>query len=177
MNPIGNLFLDHLKAGLPGVSQARGAEHSEACLVCLSLQNHSTGVELLVDGSFNQSFQVWWNDKLTSQIQRSWADEQEAVESAACGIAFLLILQLTAFTVIERTRKGTGFDYWLGHEDNESILEARLEVSGILKAEKDSEIKKRVREKLGQVDRSNNRLPAYIVIVEFSRPLSYVEQK
>jgi hypothetical protein len=47
----------------------------------------------------------------------------------------MLIRQLTQFTVIERSRKGTGFDYWLGSEDEAGELpfqnKVRLEVSGI----------------------------------------------
>jgi hypothetical protein len=35
----------------------------------------------------------------------------------AVGVAVLLSKQLTGFTVIQRSRKGTGFDYWLGDED------------------------------------------------------------
>ena len=51
------------------------------------------------------------------------------------------------YTVIHRSRKGTGFDYWLGDEKNEDELplqsKARLEVSGIRRADaKESELNK-----------------------------------
>jgi len=34
----------------------------------------------------------------------------------------VLILQLTNLTVIERSRKGTGFDYWLGIQDSTATM-------------------------------------------------------
>jgi hypothetical protein len=47
--------------------------------------------------------------------------------------AILLMRALTGYTVIERSRKGTGFDWWLGTEDNLFQGKVRLEVSGILR--------------------------------------------
>ncbi|MFN6464941.1 MAG: hypothetical protein RMZ41_024410 [Nostoc sp. DedVER02] len=51
----------------------------------------------------------------------------------------MLIRQLTEFTVIERSRKGTGFDYWLGSEEETGELpfqnKVRLQVPGIRKAD------------------------------------------
>jgi hypothetical protein len=35
------------------------------------------------------------------------------------GINLMPLTKLTDFTVIERSRKGTGFDYWLGSETND----------------------------------------------------------
>ena len=61
---------------------------------------------------------------------------QEATEWGACGVAILVVNQVTGKVVIERSKKGTGFDYWLGDNDDGDSLpfanSARLEVSGIL---------------------------------------------
>ena len=100
---------------------------------------------------------------------------------AAYGVAILLILQLTTLTVIERSRKGTGFDYWLGSQDSTTMLPfqrmARLEVSGIRKGNR-SQIKARVKQKTEQTGVSDAEgLPAYIIVVEFSRPISVVSAK
>jgi len=96
------------------------------------------------------------------------------------GIAFMLIRQLTQFTVIERSRKGTGFDYWLGSEDEAGELpfqnKVRLEVSGIRKAD-DSRVRARIKQKIEQTNPSDGEFPAYIIIVEFSRPLSFIVEK
>jgi hypothetical protein len=112
----------------------------------------------------------------------SWNDKEEATEFGACAIAILVILDLTDYTVISRAAKGGGFDYWLGKEENDEELpsyqnKARLEVSGILRGN-DSDIQSRVRKKLKQVEPSDDTtLPAYIVVVEFSKPLSLVVKK
>ena len=66
---------------------------------------------------------------------------------------------------------GTGFDYWLG--DKDSVLfqkKARLEVSGILKGD-DTAISRRYTSKVEQTHKSDElQLPAYISVIEFSRP-------
>src|SRR5436189_2851572 len=107
---MSELDLKLLKEGLPGVSKVRGVEHAEACLVCLALQGHSSGVELKINGTYDETLRVVWDDILMEQIRRSWNDLDDATESGACGIAFLLILTLTEYTIIRRSHKGTGFD-------------------------------------------------------------------
>jgi hypothetical protein len=180
MSHIRDLILSRLNNGLPGIHPKVGAVHAQACLVCFYEQNHSPGVILEVDGSFKTAFHVQWNETVTDQMLRSWRDPQETTEWGACGIAFLLILELTKYTVIERSRKGTGIDYWLTDRENEPVLpfqySARLEVSGIREDEK--AVKTRVRKKVKQSNVSDDSgLPAYIVVVEFSKPLSYVEKR
>ncbi|BAU14873.1 hypothetical protein LEP3755_54280 [Leptolyngbya sp. NIES-3755] len=97
------------------------------------------------------------------------------------GVAFLLILQLTDLTVIERSRKGTGFDYWLGSQDSATTLPfermARLEVSGIRRGNR-GQVNTRVKQKIEQTRTSDAQgLPAYIIVVEFSRPISMISTK
>lgn len=172
------LNLNVLKEGLPGVSKVRGAEHAEASMVCFELHQHPVGVELEVKGSFEESFRVIWSDVLTEQIQRAWNDVDDATESGASGIAFLLILSLTEYTIIERSRKGTGFDYHLGYRDKSPFQNmASLEVSGIFKASSERDIMRRVEQKRLQTDSSDDELPTFIVVVEFSNPLAYMVQK
>jgi len=117
-------------------------------------------------------------------MRRSWADLQEATEYGAVAIAILLIVKYTEYTIIERAVKGTGFDYWLLEESlytEDEIFplgSARLEVSGIIHAEKETEILARVREKIRQTNVSDDtRLPALIVVVEFSRPAAHMVRK
>jgi hypothetical protein len=107
-------------------------------------------------------------------MRRCWADDDEATEYGACGVAIVFMKALTGFSVVQRSWKTTGFDYWLGH-DNSPLFQgkARLEVSGIRRGD-DSQISSRARIKLGQVARSASRIPAYVVIVEFSRPTARV---
>jgi hypothetical protein len=172
------LYLSNLKVGLPGISEVTGAYHAEACLVCFDLCHHPVGVDIEVKGIQNCHFRIIWSDVVTDQIRRSWNDFDDATENGACGIAFLLILALTKYTVIERARKGGGFDYYLGYKDTLIFQSAaRLEVSGILRAASENDIEQRIRRKLEQTRRSDGSLPAYIVVVEFAKPVSYVVKK
>jgi len=130
----GVLTLSSLEQGLPGLGPTWGKFLSEASRCCLEVHDHPNGVQLRVNGISDTALELRWKDEVTDQIRASWNDHQEMTEYGACGIAILLILKLTGFTVIRRARKGEGVDYWLGHKDSELPFQdaARLEVSGIL---------------------------------------------
>lgn len=173
-----SLTLESLQDGLPGLTQAWGKLLCEASTFCLVAQSHSKGVELKVKGMTNTAFNLYWQAEITEQIKAAWNDEQDLTEFGACGIAILLILKLTGFTVIERARKGTGVDYWLGYKNTDRPFQnaARLEVSGILNGDM-SAVKTRVNKKLKQTTPTDGALPAFIVVVEFSKPLSHLVKK
>ena len=180
MGQIQVLSLQSLSQGLPAITPAFGAAIAEAGAICLTDEAHEPGVILEVEGEFATQFQLNWHP-VTEQARRCWNDDEYTTEQAAYGIAILLILQLTTLTVIERSRKGTGFDYWLGNQDSTTMLPfqrmARLEVSGIRKGNR-SQIKARVKQKTEQTGVSDAEgLPAYIIVVEFSRPISVVSAK
>jgi len=176
---IRELRLARLAEGrLPDVSRVIGAHLAKAAAIRFEDQGHSAGVELSVDGDFEDIYEVYWVDHITDQMLRSWGDEEYTTEHAACGVALLLICDLTDYIVISRSHKRTGFDYWVGtEEENEDeppslVNKARLEVSGI--RENPNGITARVNEKLRRLDRFPNPLPAYIIVVEFSTPRSRV---
>ena len=108
----------------------------------------------------------------------SSGDLVEATEYGAYGLAMLLMLELTPFTVIRQSKRGTGVDYWLGYKDAPKPFQdaARLEVSGILNGD-DSAVRSRVKVKHNQTYPSDGLLPGYIVVVEFGRPIAQVVQK
>lgn len=173
-----NLDLNRLNRGLPGITPSWGSFLSEASATCLVSQNHQLGVEMDVLGFKKTQFKIFWNNQIQSQTFAAWNDEQELTEYGACGIAIMLVLELTGYTVVRRSKKGTGIDYWLGHKDSNQPFEnsARLEVSGILKGD-EKEIKGRVKKKTKQTEPSDGSLPAIIVVVEFGKPLSHLVQK
>jgi hypothetical protein len=129
---------------------------------------------------------------------RTWNDPAEAVEDGAAGIAALLAIKEIGYHVILRSRKATGIDYWLGDKDisnisqteraatlalrealrdNDLVVRGRMEVSGI-RLGNDSRVRAIVRRKLNQTNRSDDwGLPAYVVVVEFGRPLAEVRSK
>jgi hypothetical protein len=121
---------------------------------------------------------VYWESEITEQILAAWDNEDETIEFAACAIAILLILKLTPYTIVRRARKGEGVDYWLSDKNAEYPFQetARLEVSGILKGSPGM-IKARVTQKKNQTRPTDGATPAYIIVVEFSKPVSHMEQK
>jgi len=171
---VRELLLTKLAQGLYALTPELGAALAQAGAICFEDQNHPNGVELKVDGTFAAKYRVYWQE-VTDQMRRCWNDLVYATEHAACGVALLLVCDLTEYTVILPSRRGTGFDYWLGEKGDEEELplqkKARLEVSGIRRGNY-SVVKARVKQKLKQVERSDSFLyPAYIVVVEFGAPL------
>ena len=182
---------------IPGMDRQKGNDLAKDAAVCLEFQGHAPGVQLTVRGMVDIRYTVIW-PLVTAQNLRTRADTQEATEDGAAGIATLLAIRQIGHTVIARSRRGTGVDYWLGNDDNSSVTTAeramtdemgyllqddslvvrgRMEVSGILRGS-DSEIRRRVRSKLGQTDQSDaTGLPVYVVVVEFGRPLAEVRKK
>jgi hypothetical protein len=123
--------LNELSKGLPGITQAFGHYLAEAAAVCLESQGHQQGANIMINGVIDTQYPLKWPD-VTEQMLRCLYDDEVATEHGAIGISILLIKVLIGFSVVQRSRKGTGFDYWLGEE--EDILfqrKARLEVSGI----------------------------------------------
>jgi len=128
---------------------------------------------MAVDGHWQDVFLLEW-EPTDEQIRRCWADNEVATEHGAYGIAVLLVTELTGLTVVERSRKGTGFDYWLGPRDSAGPLfqqRERLEVSGIRRGT-DAAVRSRLREKLDRLQRYGQSPPAIVIVVEFGTPRS-----
>lgn len=176
------LDLNDLNDGLPGVTPALGSALAHAAAVCLELQGHDQGVPLSVTGDSEKTYRLVWPE-VDDQARRTWADSQEATEKGATAIAMMLIKNDTDYTVVERAAKGTGIDYWLGHNQEEPPFQnmARLEVSGILNGggtdgEVTRAIDRRVREKIKQTLPSSGSLPAFVVVIEFGSPRGKVQK-
>lgn len=163
--------LSGLGAGAPGITTACGTCLAEAAAVCLEGQRHNPGVSLRIRGAFNSAYRLVWATP-TAQQRRCHADPLYATEHGACGVAILITKQLTGKVVVERSRRGTGFDYWLGDADDDLFQgKVRLEVSGVL-AGGDDEIDARMKVKAEQTMVSDGRLPAYVIVVGFRHPIA-----
>ena len=182
---------------IPGVGRERGADLAKAGAVCLESQGHNPGVQLAVRGMSESTYTLTWPE-VTAQDRRTWADPSEATEDGATGIAALLAIREIGYTIILRSYKSTGIDYWLGNndqsdvtaaermltfalqsllEDDDLIVKGRMEVSGILNGD-DRQVRARTRLKLSQTDQSESSgLPAYVVVVEFGRPIAEVTKR
>jgi len=131
-----------------------------------------------VSGEVNALATVAWQEP-TAQALRCWNDDEVATEHGAYGVAAILISHVSDLQVVERSKKRTGFDFWLGAKDtNEPLFQkkARLEVSGI-RSGSETVVHGRVRQKLTQTDRSDGQLGAYVIVVEFGSPKSRVAKK
>ena len=171
-----DFVLKTLADGFPAITPYFGLSLAEAGAVCFERQRHENGVTMQVNGDLTASFKVFWPD-VTEQMLRCWNDNAVTTEHGAYGVACLLIRKLTPFTVIERSKQGTGFDYWLGYA-NDVLFQgkARLEVSGIAKGSQ-REIAQRVKIKLAQTEASDGALPAYVIVVEFGAPTAHAAKK
>lgn len=160
-----------VKEGLPGISSVAAQQLYETFEVCMHSAGHPEDLPLAVEGDIHDDIVLHWHDDYNEQKARTYADMQYTTEHGAICLSVMLTTTLTPYTIIERSRKGTGFDYWLG--DKDSFLfqkKARLEVSGILRGD-DTMIKSRHATKVEQTNKSDELgLPVYISVIEFSKP-------
>ncbi len=166
--------LDTLGNGIMGLTQEFGIFLLQACSVCLDNQGHSSGVSMnLTLSNGAQNLNLEWSTIVDNQVKRNWSDLQEATEYAATGIALKLAESYSESSCIERSSKGTGFDYWLGDEDDIGLFQRkeRLEISGILRENSSNSLAKRINEKTEQTKATaNTGLKAHICVVEFGNP-------
>jgi hypothetical protein len=135
--------------------------------MCMENRGHPLQHELEVDGDKDYTF-VIERQEVSDEDKSFCADMQRTLEFGAYGMSALVIPEITKFTVIEVSKKGTGFDFWLGYIDDPLFQKkARLEVSGILTGG-ESSISRRASIKLKQISPTDaSLLPGYVSIVEF----------
>ncbi|MCG6553275.1 MAG: hypothetical protein L7F77_13200 [Candidatus Magnetominusculus sp. LBB02] len=175
MNEVKTINLLDLGTGeIPALSKACGLAFAESAGVCFEEQGHLHTVEIKVEGDYDASFNLNLPD-VTDQMRSCYADREVTTENGAYGVAIMLVINLTEFTAIGRSAKATAIDYWLGKKDDDYpfLEQARLEVSGIRKGN-DSNIDNRLKQKIDRLNKVNSKLPAYIIIVEFSKPRSKI---
>jgi len=173
----GELTLEDLSVGFPHIPPECGTVLTQSAVLCLEGQGHTSGVPLAVQGSFNATFRLVWSVDVTEAMRRYWNDPDETAEQGAYAVALLVLRAMAGLTVLERSRKGTGFDWWLSSEDNLFQVAARLEVSGIMRGSL-RRVNGRLKERIAQTRRSDRSgLTAYIAVVEFGRPAARVVRR
>ena len=177
MTSENRLHLAVLESGMPGLTPAWAKVLIEAAAVCLEEKNHKTGVLLSLSGLSTDVVILEWNG-VDEQQRNAHHDLQEATEYGACGLAILVIKQLTGKVVLQRSRKGSGFDYWVGDENstNSDLFagKSRLEISGILEGNRNA-LTARVKQKRLQIQPSQYIAPGLVAVTEFSNPIIHVE--
>ena len=179
MRESGNgLDLRELAAGnIPAITAALGAALAEAGGVCLESQGHNPGAVLTVRGHQEGRYTLTWAPISAQARSRAYNEQERATEMGAEGIAVLVVKAATGYEVIRRSRRGDGFDYWLGERGpREFIAQAGLEVSGI-RAGSEGQLRARLREKRQQVAQGGRQQwTTYVIVVEFSRPRAEVQE-
>lgn len=156
----------------------RCADLAEAAAVCLNHYQHKQPVKVVIEGDLEGQLYLEY-DEVTQQMKDTRNDMDYTVEAGAYCLAILVIEQLTNFKVVKQSQKRTGVDYFLAKKQAAYSFQAhgRLEVSGKLKGTK-GEINQRLKEKIEQSKKSDYmKTPAFVVIVEFSRPLIKIVQR
>lgn len=184
---------DLLRPDSPSLTDALGERSYEAIMMCFEHHGHESSLYAKVsdlDRETLANLEIAWigqNSKSDcarkSRIRRSFGAARNAAETAAEGFAQLLIPEMTGFVLLERSNIGSGVDYWLTRkkdmkEYDFANREARLEVSGTVSQEHLSGVENIVRKNLEQTKSSDySGLPAHVIVVEFGRPIIYVEAR
>ena len=167
------LDLNDLPREHPGIGDAL----AQAGAICLESQNHTPGVALAVRGNAAvDSYRLEW-DPPTGPGSALWQYNQ-ATEWGAAAVAILLVNQETPYRVVESAAARTGIDFWLS-EDSDLTFQrkARVEVSGIRNGN-DAAVTRRVSQKLTHTAQSDHsQTTAYVIVVEFSRPVAEIRAR
>jgi hypothetical protein len=166
---------------MPGLSAVRASALAEAAMCCLMQNRHSSGVSVEVQSEPNRVVNVNWLSELTTEMERTWADPDEAAEDGAMALAILLAYVLKEHVVVQRSPKGTGFDYYACHisKVGENLSDPnrpfnftkRLEISGLF-SQPESAVQARLKIKIKQTAKHDDDydVPALIGIIEFGKP-------
>src|SRR6266542_2539686 len=112
------LVLEHLATKFAHIPPESGRSLAQAAAVCLNHHGHRSGTVLKVHGEFDELIGLEWSFAVTPVLRHYWNDLVEATEYGAYAMAILLMHSLTGLQVAKRSGQGTGFDWWLGPEDN-----------------------------------------------------------
>jgi hypothetical protein len=162
------LPLHDLSARHTGVTTAIGGSYTEAACVCLD-RHHVSPVEISIEApSRNCSAVAKWQ-RTDDRTRGAWANETDATETGAYGIALAAIEVAEGMVAVRRAETRTGADYYIAPvgasaEDLEAWL--RLEVSGIDRGDS-SLIQIRLRQKIRQALEGASNLPALATVVGF----------
>ena len=175
-NAIG-IALTSLATGRVGIPPSAGKAISDAASICLEERGHSSPTPMTIIGDCTLYAIIDWLPS-TDQAKLWWNDDEYATEHGAYCIAALIVEQC-GLEVVERSKKKTGFDFWLAPKNSQVVLFqdlTRLEVSGIRGGDRSS-LDARVRQKIKQTKQSDGDFPAIVVVVEFGMPIAKMVER
>jgi hypothetical protein len=159
------LNIESLFRKMPRLSEGCTLLRGEAAVVCLDGQGHAQNCHLEVEGDFSEKFRIS-RCGATAAMKASHNDDVKAVEHGAEGIAFLLMLRLTPYRVVQQSKRGHADDWWLAPRGRLFQDAARLECSGVLAGDHE-ETARRTKEKVGRLTRARPTRPTYICVTNF----------
>lgn len=163
MLPFHGLAQRHL-----GVTDAIGGSYTEAARVCLD-RHHVSPVEIVIQAPAERHQTVAQWQRTDGRIQGAWANEIDATEFGAYGIALAAIELVEGMVAVRRAETGTGADYYVAPpgatiDDLEACY--RLEISGIDRGD-DYSVSQRLQQKVQQAVDGASNLPALAAVVGF----------
>lgn len=178
------LGLDTLNQALPHVRASLVEYICDAAVFLLNHHRHLSGLSCELrnlEEKLNNARFVWTRP-YSECMENTFGSTGYAVEFAAEGVACLTIRATTKFTAIRRSQRNDGVDFWLAESDDLDRFPfqfaARMESKGITEARYPSDIKAKVDEGINQSKRSDKtRLPAYIIVTDFGKPVIVMVQR
>lgn len=84
-----------IKEGLPGISSVAAQQLYETYEVCMHVSGHPENVQLLMEGVFQESINIYWQDNYNEQKARTYADTEYTTEHGAVCLSVMLTTALT----------------------------------------------------------------------------------
>ena len=179
-----DLDLDKIHQALPCVRTSLVDYIYDAAVFLLHHHRHQSGLRCEISSLEENLYfaTLVWTRPYSESMINTFGDTDYAVEFAAEGMACLTIRATTKYTAIKRSQRNDGVDFWLAESDDLDRFAfqfaARMECKGITEARYPSEIKVKVDEGINQSKRSDTtRLPAYIIVTDFGKPIIVMVQR
>jgi hypothetical protein len=154
---------------MPGITPDYASVISACAGICLKHHDHETFVTLKLEGSRQANVAMTWREPVAAEIAcYGQASDPDVIRWAAECVAIRVIAHVLGLHVVEKSWRGTGFDFWLVHSHVSQWTWSdlvRLEVSGILE-DNEVELRRRLREKLAQMAPTDP-IMGYAAIVMF----------
>ncbi len=152
----------------------------ECCVMSLHVCRHTSGeAKLLPHDVIGNMMKVpkilVWQKEVDDIMLRTHNDDTRTTDFGAMCMSLLLMSEITDGKYLWTTSaKGDGVDFWLSDPETFNPV-ARLEISGIRSATTKNNVTNRLNIKKKQTKSSeSSNVPAYITIVEFSKPTAAI---
>ena len=161
--------LDASNCAFEALTPHYGAMCCEAASFCFEQHRHSVPTRAALNGCDTPHAHFHWTSP-PAQAAATYRDRDVAAEQGAYAVAIAVLNQFHGYKVIERSVKGTGFDFWIGTTADSLPFQnkVRLEVSGIFEGQ--SRVNARLKSKLKQMAPSDQSGSGFAVVAEFGSP-------